>query len=526
MVYGGKPSTGCYLCRKRKIKCDEGRPECRNCGVYGRPCPGYRPDAVFRNENTKVERQAKKDTLPSNSSSQSVTPLSQSPGSADCHSRGSSSTNTSLSLIPIADATWEHRAICYFFDQYIIKPDMEDGMGHLDYLPSLYSQIDQQKSTSSCLRWAVDATAFMTLANVSRAPQLMMKARRGYGKALSSLREALASPTEALKDETFASVVILSLFEDVTGERNGLYSSHTAGFEFLMKIRGKGQLDNRHGRDMFNFAYTHTSVEILALGDKPRVDMDWIIEQLNIDDPVQRLMLAASKLSQLFLAMQAAPTPLDLATVKEWMTAGQECDFELSQWTLHLPDRWLPLVVYSAQGETLLTYNRIPNCVIWNYYRAVRIMLQQLLLSLKRTYTDIISKNKAPGDPLAINIALEETSFRAVIQEMTNDVCRSIPFGMSDVDTLGRPTKPGDYQTTVRAAQGYGLLWPLWYIVSCGMPSPQQVNQISLALYRIGTQQGINLALILAREAERIRGDNNSFRAPPPQIGRSGVHTP
>lgn len=262
------------------------------------------------------------------------------------------------------------------------------------------------------------------------------------------------------------------------------------------------------------------------MGDKPRVDMDWIIEQLNIDDPVERLMLAASKLSQLFLAMQAASNPPDLATVVQWITAGQECDFELSQWTLHLPDRWLPLEVYSAQGETLLTYNRISNCVIWNYYRAVRIMLQQLLLSLKRTYFDIISKDKAPNDPPVVTVTLDETSLRAIIQEMTTDVCRSIPFAMSDVDTLGRPIKPGDYQSTIRAAQGYGLLWPLWYIVSCGMPSPEQVKQISLVLYRIGTQQGINLAIILAREAERIRGDNNSFRAPPPRIGPTGVHTP
>ncbi|KAJ5645995.1 hypothetical protein N7490_002367 [Penicillium lividum] len=523
MVYGGKPSTGCYLCRKRKIKCDEGHPECRNCGIYGRPCPGYRPDAVFRNENRKVERQAKKDSLPSNSS-QSVTPFSHSSGSVDDYRGSPSSTNISLSLIPIADATWEHRAICYFFDQYIIKPDFEDDMGHLEYLPSLYSQIDQQKLKSSCLRWAVDATAFMTLANVSRAPQLMLKARRGYGKALSSLREALSSPTEALKDETFASVVILSLFEDVTGERNGLYSSHTAGFEFLMKLRGKGQLKHRHGRGMFNFAYTHTYVEILALGDKPRVDMDWIIEQLDANDPVEGLMLAASKLSQLFLGMQAAPSPPDIATVQQWIFVGQECDFELSQWTLHLPERWLPLVVYSAQGEILLTYNRISICVIWNYYRAVRIMLQQLLLSLNRTYSAIISKGKAPGDTL-IKAVLDETSIRAIIQEMTTDLCRSIPFSMSDVDTLGRPTKPGDYERTIRAAQGYGLLWPLWYIVSCGMPSPEQANQISVVLNRIGTQQGINLALILAREAERIRGDNNSVRPPPPQIRPTGVQS-
>jgi hypothetical protein len=98
----------------------------------------------------------------------------------------------------------------------------------------------------------------MTLANVTHAPPLMIKARQGYGKAIRSLRAALASPDQAAKDETFASVVLLSLFEDITGERNGLFSSHTAGFEFLMKLRGEDQLGHQQGRDMFNFAYTHT----------------------------------------------------------------------------------------------------------------------------------------------------------------------------------------------------------------------------------------------------------------------------
>lgn len=177
--------------------------------------------------------------------------------------RGNVTRDSTLTLHRIADATWEQRALCYFFDQYTINADGEEGMGHLEYLPPLYAragEIDRQGrgSPAVCLRWAVDATALMTLATVSHAPPLMIKAREGYGKALKSLREALASPDSAVKDETFASVVLLSLFEDITGERNGLFSSHTAGFEFLMKLRGKGQMDHQRGRDMFNFAYAHT----------------------------------------------------------------------------------------------------------------------------------------------------------------------------------------------------------------------------------------------------------------------------
>lgn len=168
-----------------------------------------------------------------------------------------------LNLHRIADSTWEERAICYFFDQYTLPGNNEEGTGHLEYLPPLYARAAEVQSTvkgspTTCLRWAVDATALMTLANFSNAPPLMIKARQGYGRALRGLRDALASPETAIMDETFASVMLLSLYEDISGERNGLFSSHTAGFEFLMKLRGEGQLDHRRGRDMFNFAYAHT----------------------------------------------------------------------------------------------------------------------------------------------------------------------------------------------------------------------------------------------------------------------------
>lgn len=437
----------------------------------------------------------------------------------------------SLTTIQIADSTWEHRALCYFFDQYTISAEFEDGMSHLEYVPNLYAraiELNDWKASSSCLRHAVDATSLMTFANISNAPQFVMKARQGYGKALRSLRDALAEPSTAVQDETFAAVVLLSLFEDINGERNGLYSSHTAGFEFLMKVRGEGQLESQMGRDMFNFAFTHTVcfsttltlrsmtltfffsrqfVEILALGDKPRYDIDWVLSFLDSNDPVERLMLAASKISTLMLAIQSSSKSPDQATVETWISLGRECDFELSQWTLHLTERWLPLAVYSCKGDPLLTYNRISIAVVWNYYRAARVMLQQLLLNLNRSLLAIMKKKSKHGGSASTQSPLNENSLRAIIQEMTTDVCRSIPFALGDVDTLGRSIRTTDGNWTMRAAQGYGLLWPMWYILSSGMPLPEQVSQIRTVLSRVGSKLGIKLALTLAREAERIRGD-------------------
>lgn len=224
-------------------------------------------------------------------------------------------------------------------------------------------------------------------------------------------------------------------------------------------------------------------------------------------------MLAASKVCQLLIRIRCSPDPPDQAALEAWITAGRECDIELSQWPQTLPDRWLPLVVYSAQGEPLLTYNRITCAVIWNYYRAVRILLQRLLLGLNSSLAATKKANKQfptsaqPGaadtEPEPESI-LQDVDLEAVIREMTTDVCRSIPFALADVDSLGRPNKI-DSAWQMRAAQGYGLLWPLWYVLSSGMPTPAQVEQIRTVLSRVGSTLGIKLAWALAREAERIR---------------------
>ncbi|KAJ3485514.1 hypothetical protein NLG97_g6797 [Lecanicillium saksenae] len=43
-----RTKTGCLTCRKRRIKCDEGRPTCANCIKSKRVCEGYNPRVVFK----------------------------------------------------------------------------------------------------------------------------------------------------------------------------------------------------------------------------------------------------------------------------------------------------------------------------------------------------------------------------------------------------------------------------------------------------------------------------------------------
>ncbi|KAL2177417.1 uncharacterized protein P884DRAFT_223917 [Thermothelomyces heterothallicus CBS 202.75] len=54
MVFPGRFSTGCLRCRQRKVKCDEARPSCRRCCIYGKPCPGYTDQFQFRHRGTQL----------------------------------------------------------------------------------------------------------------------------------------------------------------------------------------------------------------------------------------------------------------------------------------------------------------------------------------------------------------------------------------------------------------------------------------------------------------------------------------
>ncbi|KAH7024636.1 uncharacterized protein B0I36DRAFT_366565 [Microdochium trichocladiopsis] len=56
MVFPGRLSTGCKLCRRRKVKCDETKPGCNRCAVYGRPCPGYGDNFQFRPQEAKIKK--------------------------------------------------------------------------------------------------------------------------------------------------------------------------------------------------------------------------------------------------------------------------------------------------------------------------------------------------------------------------------------------------------------------------------------------------------------------------------------
>ena len=101
-----------------------------------------------------------------------------------------------------------------------------------------------QTSTGEHLLASMSAVGLASFSHSVHAPELMVRARREYVSALRLTNSALRSPTEVKKDSTLFSVMILSIFERVTGntERSlAAWAEHVNGAAALVKLRGKDQ---------------------------------------------------------------------------------------------------------------------------------------------------------------------------------------------------------------------------------------------------------------------------------------------
>ncbi|KAF2819597.1 hypothetical protein CC86DRAFT_132019 [Ophiobolus disseminans] len=317
MVYTGKPSRGCGMCKNRRIKCDEKRPTCGNCKKSGRDCPGYPDefDLVFRDENKAMARKAKKaSTLaPSRSStgesSSHTSPLltpsaylespyesSSAQIESSSGSRRPSDQSSDGRLIPFLKGmhtplpldqifdfesfAWnlpvevpptitmppEYEAIPFFFKNFIALPQQaESTRGFLEYLVPLYNK----SRASSVLHLATTAVAMATCGQYPGRQDLLREAVSTYGKALKKLNDDLKDPVMSKSDETVLAILMFSLYEVSklvasarfstimsTDDTITAWGNHVDGAVALTKLRGTDQFNDEMSHSIFRAVRT------------------------------------------------------------------------------------------------------------------------------------------------------------------------------------------------------------------------------------------------------------------------------
>ncbi|KAJ5973941.1 hypothetical protein N7481_011151 [Penicillium waksmanii] len=231
-----RASRSCGNCRAVKRRCDKQSPQCGQCIRTRETCQGYRDewDLVFRDQTSHTIKRSKKSPAGNNTiSSELTTP----PTTTHSHSPRSP---------PPArgpDPNLDEIGVNYFLQDFVAGGRVP-SRGYLNYIPTVYSP-DSEHPTLITSMAAVGLIALAT-----RQPELAAHARAKYSEAIRYVNNAIASPTESIKDSTLMSVISLGVFEHVSNFES--WVRHVKGAASLVIARGKSQFSSRVSILMFN----------------------------------------------------------------------------------------------------------------------------------------------------------------------------------------------------------------------------------------------------------------------------------
>ncbi|KAE8325265.1 hypothetical protein BDV39DRAFT_216450 [Aspergillus sergii] len=189
MVYRGKPSPGCALCRKRRLKCDQRQPSCSQCSRINQECPGYQDPRALRvyDQTTAVTTKA----------------LARAAITRKSPTDESSKTPPLICL----SAPIQEQAMSHIFKYYV---GTRQNPGVLPYLSDLI-----HSDPSEALQATIKAIGLACMSRIYHVPELRRSAGEEYSKALRATNANLQDAVSATSDSTLGAVVTLSLYEAI-----------------------------------------------------------------------------------------------------------------------------------------------------------------------------------------------------------------------------------------------------------------------------------------------------------------------
>ena len=289
-------SSGCYTCRKRKIRCDETQPHCKKCATHGVPCPGYRSDKPDRIEfkdltqdtvvRARGQYKAKEARKTSATSSISTLPFVfvDSPfdlvesGYASSAYDASSPESLSLAVTdrPLSTLVFPpnllspvvNRQSMYgaFLDVYMPKAP-GGGLDHFE----LFETIAAMPTTLPALEEGLQALSLVSVGSVNKDEVLLRESSARYGKALASLGKTLAREETFRQDEVLAAVTVLAtaaLYDHINQGDTAWYK-HVQGSLQLIAARGAESITSELGLLLYANARHAALVQTLIARKAP-----------------------------------------------------------------------------------------------------------------------------------------------------------------------------------------------------------------------------------------------------------------
>ncbi|KAI0845340.1 hypothetical protein F5Y00DRAFT_246362 [Daldinia vernicosa] len=519
MVYCGKPSKGCQMCRTRRIKCDETKPTCNQCTKSRRQCPGYKDefDLIFRNETQATERRARKASKKGLAIKTEKTVSESGDTNVSVVFANTTKQPVKQAVIRPLNISIEQQAICSFVSNFVLIPGEGDGRAFMEYVIPLLKE-----HPAGHLQNAFNACSMAFLNNRGGVcNRFSDRALHEYTKALHGTNAALRNPETQLADTTLAAVLLLGLFESITAKQIGMlnWGSHTEGAIQLVKARGKEQLKTKTGLGLFIAVRTQMIIHSLTAGTAPIMGAEWWIDDAVRNETAascHRLMIklgeCRAEVTRLMNSM--ARTPDNMEIMMDMLRRIQTVDQEVVAWMRNVPEDW--------RFRTVTWEDRVPDgdyskaevfpgrvdvyqdfyiTSVWNTSRTARLVLASLVVRCAAWICSPVDYRTTPE---------YATAARTCVETIT-DIIASVPYqlGWRPSKATSRHQHQQQHQhqqknrfvcgeeNSPKALAGYFLTWPLICLHSQDYTTDAQRAWIHGRLRFIGDELGVKYAHVL-----------------------------
>jgi hypothetical protein len=381
--------------------------------------------------------------------------------------------------------TLDERSKAYFYTNSSM------WLRNFDLLGSLYSQ----SNTDQYLLASMSAVGLAGLSNAIRAPELMLRAQKDYVTALRLTNLALRSPTCVKKDSTLLSVMILSIFETITGTDTkslSAWTKHINGAAALVKLRGTQQFSTESGQRMFLQIFSSLMLSCIqrtiAL---PEDIVELRSEAAKHLDPTK----PGWKLSGVivdFSIFRAAVRDRKMTSPREIVEKALELDRRLTETHADLPVEFKFQTVISIDQQDVVWdgyYHKYDNywaAQIWNGMRICRILLHE-------TIQEQIRVGSLAPVPVFTDAEVNTQNAKSItiLLQLQADILASVPQHLAAANGL-------EQRSLLDASLGYFILWPLYVVGIMELTTEPLKKWVVNRLHFMADSVGISQARVLA----------------------------
>jgi hypothetical protein len=390
----------------------------------------------------------------------------------------------------------------YFLHNFVIGHH-PSSRGYLNYI----STANAGDGYHPTLMASMAAVGLVTLANITRHPEMAKHARAKYSEAINQVNIGLASPTESLKDSTLMSVISLGLFEHISDFAS--WVRHVQGAAALIAARGKNQFCTSAAFLMFNQVRADM-VAVCIHGDQPfPEELHELQEEATKHvDPTSvfwSLGVVATRCTDLFKLVK-----MKRGDATRWpglLEQASTLQVEL-QHIFDILSTKSPYASYPARSGSDLEvfyrgrfdlYSNIWAIRIWN---GVRILQIKICDSIRYIINHLLATREVEAASLKPQLELKLKDTLELLSKLGGDVIASVPQALGSVspasDEMSSPIYDGS--SPISGVAGYMMTWSLYTAGKSSVMEREARRWIIRRLQDFGRILGITLALHLVQD--------------------------